>query len=102
MPRASAWSRDTGLASRPMTCPSWPASVSGWRFAAALERPLDAAAIVGAAARLCRADDRSSPDLIALRANVVTQVCAPTFEWAYSRAVLWIAKRDRRAGSRGG
>jgi hypothetical protein len=54
-------------------------------FAAALERPLDAAEIVGAAARLRGADDRSSPDLIALRANVVTQVGAPTFESAYSR-----------------
>jgi hypothetical protein len=54
-------------------------------FAAALERPLDAAEIVGAAARLRGADDRGSPDLIALRANVVTQVGAPTFESAYSR-----------------
>ena len=54
-------------------------------FAAALDHPLDTAEIVGAAARLRGADDRSSPDLIALRANVVTQVGAPTFESAYSR-----------------
>jgi hypothetical protein len=32
-----------------------------------------------------RADDRSSPDLIALRANVVTHVRTPTFESAYGR-----------------
>jgi hypothetical protein len=70
-------------------------------FAAALERPLDAAEIVGAAARLRGADDRSFPDLIALRANVVTQVGPPTFESAYSRGRFdGSRKRDRPAGSR--